>query len=407
MKRYTLILLSSLFTFLAAISLFNLIIDPYAATDWMEIDGINARKTRAHEDGRRVTVSHQILKRPEASLIIGSSRVVDGFNETMDDWPGGLYNAGIRGSNAYELAHIAALATQKKELRCLVIGLDISEFSGGDKFKSAFLLSRFPDGSNWRSLGRMMLSPYTLTRAVQTLGDNMRGNAPKPPFQNIYEAGEQRARYTKSVKGVLESHQALTVSGERIDYLFRALDVLAAQGVQIIGFLHPVHAWYEDPSFQAGQKDATLQLRKTLLSRFQTLAEKHVPNAPCSPDEKAVLWDFSGFQAPSTTAIPAPAQTKSHEYCHEPAHYLPRLGDAILSVMQGKSDRNPQFGVKLTPQNIASSAEQIDIRRTAYMKTTEGQKLDQIIQALSPRPEPVNSQELTEIDWENLERLLK
>lgn len=76
MKRYTLILLSSLFTFLAAISLFNLIIDPYAATDWMEIDGINARKTRAHEDGRRVTVSHQILKRPEASLIIGSSRVL-------------------------------------------------------------------------------------------------------------------------------------------------------------------------------------------------------------------------------------------------------------------------------------------------------------------------------------------
>ena len=75
--------------------------------------------------------------------------------------------------------------------------------------------------------------------------------------------------------------------------------------------------------------------------------------------------------------------------------------------MQGKSDQNPQFGVKLTPQNIASSAEQIDIRRTAYMKTTEGQKLDQIIQALSPRPEPVNSQELTEIDWENLERLLK
>ena len=81
MKRYTLILLSSLFTFLATISLFNLIIDPYAATDWVKLDGINAHKTRAQEDGRRVTVSHQILKRPETSLIIGSSRVVDGLEK--------------------------------------------------------------------------------------------------------------------------------------------------------------------------------------------------------------------------------------------------------------------------------------------------------------------------------------
>ena len=407
MKRYTLILLSSLFTFLATISLFNLIIDPYAATDWVKLDGINAHKTRAQEDGRRVTVSHQILKRPETSLIIGSSRVVDGFGETMDHWPGGLYNAGIRGSNAYELAHIVALAKQKKDLRCLVIGVDISEFSSGEKFKSAFLLSRFPDGSQWLSLGRIMLSPYTLTRAVQTLGDNIRGTAPKPPFQDVYETGKQRARFTNSVKGVMQSHQSLTVSQERIDYLFKALDVLAERGVQIIGYLHPIHAWYEEPSFQAGQEEASLQLRKTLLSHFQMLSEKHDPKAPCTPDEEASLWDFSGFQPPSTTSIPTKLQTKSHDYFHEPAHYLPRLGNVILPVMQGKSKHQASFGVKLTPQTIDISTEQINVRRAAYMKTVEGQQLDKIIQSLSPRPEPINAQALTQDDWDNLARLLK
>ena len=407
MRRYTHIFLSTVFLLFGGVSLFNLLIDPYAATGWLTIEGINMRKTRAHEDGRRVFVSHQILKRPEKSIIIGSSRVVDGFPETMPEWPGELYNAGVRGSNAYELAHIAALAKQKNDLRCIIVGMDVSEFSGGAKFKSAFLISRFPDGAAWSSLGRMMLSPYTLTRSIQTLWDNISDGSAKPIFSDVYDAGQQRRRFVHSIKGVMKSHQNLRLSEERIDYLFTALDKLASEGVQIIGYIHPVHAWYEEPSFRAGQYEVSLQLRKSLTHRFETLAKNYDPYSPCTAERDAVLWDFSGFQWPSTSSPPTKTQTKSHIYFHEPAHYLPRLGQMMIATMQGTATDKPPFGLQLKTNNVEITEKQLNARRAAYGATAEGQLLDQHLQGQKTQQNQISLQALTTVDWDRLETLLK
>jgi len=407
MRRYTLTYLFTLLLLLAGLSAFNLIVDPYAATDWVSIDGVNARKSRAHTDGRRVHVSHQILKRPEKSIIIGSSRVVDGFIQTTSEWPEGLYNAGIRGSNAYELAHVAALAKQKNDLRCIVVGMDVSEFSSGDKFKPAFLISHFQDGIRWRSLSRMMLSPNTFMRSVQTLQDNVTGGSAKPPFRDVYEPGEQRQRFLESVENLSEEHQRLKMSRERIDYLFTALDALAAEGVQVIGYIHPLHAWYEEPSFRAGQDSNSLQLREILADKFEALSENYEPTSPCTPEADAILWDFSGFQWPSTTALPTEDQTQSHKIFHEPAHYLPWLGRLITNTLQGKPSSHPSFGFKLFPSNVDATAKQIEARRKTYLETREGQMLSQILNKPVAQLPPINIQDLTPTEWKELEKRLE
>ncbi len=404
MKKYGLIFFFTLFGLLSGFSIFNLIIDPYAATAWVSIEGINERKSRAHEDGRRVLVSHQLFKRAEHSIIIGSSRVVDGFPDTSNDWPGGLYNAGLRGSNAYELAHVAALAKQKDDLRCIIVGMDVSEFSGGEKFKSAFLISRFTDGLRWKSLGRMMLSPNTFMRSFQTIKDNLTGGSDDPPFKDVYEPGEQRNRFIASAKGSYNVHLNLYMAEERIDYLFTALEALAKDGIQVIGFIHPVHAWYEEPLLRAGQEESYFELKNILVQKFDELAQLHVPKKPCVEGDAFPLWDFSGFRAPSTTDLPGEDQTSPHATYHEPAHY--NFGQDILGAMMGEGTGHDLSDI-VRVENLIQLKQDVLSRREAYLQTQQGQMLNEIINAIEAEPSLTNIQPLTKSDWEHLEHLLQ
>lgn len=378
MLGYVRLFLIILGSALAAFIAFNALIDPYDTGTGPAIAGINAEKTRGHEDGRRVQVGHQLGRTGAQSAITGSSRTVDGFPMLTGDWPGGLYNAGIRGSNAFELAHLAAIAGREADLRCFVIGLDMDEFTSGDKFKPAFPVSRLADGQRLLATARVTLSPNTFARAVQTLAENITGTAPEPPFREVYPPGEQYRRFVNTPLPRLTYYRTMRISAERMDFLFSALEALAREGVQVIGFIHPVHAWNEESLFAAGRAQDYFDFRADMARRFAALAQAGSPVNACVPGGAGVLWDFSGFQTPSTRPLPAADQTVSHETYHEPAHYLPSLGLAMLARMQeGPSEAGDGnvFGVLLTGTDPRSSEAAILARREAYLATPDGERL--------------------------------
>jgi len=205
MKKYARTFLITLIGSLLFFAGFNFVVDPYDVTGTISADGFNARKTRAHEDGRRIQVSHQLTESAAQSIIIGSSRVVDGFPLNTDDWPGGLYNAGIRGSTNYERAHVAALALRKENLRCVIIGFGAFANNQTERQKSAFFISRLPDGRKNTSIARMMLSPNTFGRSVQTVRDNVTGGSDDFPFKETYAAGQQRKYFTRAPLGMSDA----------------------------------------------------------------------------------------------------------------------------------------------------------------------------------------------------------
>ncbi len=369
----------------------NLLVDPYAVRSEGGVEGISARKTRTAEDGRRVYVSHAIARRPEQTVLLGSSRAVDGFPETVETWPGGLFNAGMRGTNAFELAHAAVMAGERGDLRCLVIGLDLGEFAASEKFKPAFPVSALPDGNRLLSAARMALSPNTSARSIQTVLDNASGRDAPSPFLTTYPPGVQRARFEGAPAGTLDYFRRLRIDPSRVEFLFEALEALAEEGVQVIGFIHPVHAWYEEAMFAAGREAAYFELRAELAARFDALSAE-TPLNPCIDGEGgAFLFDFSGFQPVSTTPLPGPEQTRTHPWFHEPAHYLPAVGEAMLSRMQGEPLDGVfagTFGVRLTPETAAPSAEAVRARRAAYLQTAEGAALAAKLDEAAARPEP-------------------
>ncbi|KPP83260.1 MAG: hypothetical protein HLUCCA04_04050 [Oceanicaulis sp. HLUCCA04] len=385
MQRYTRLFLIVLGTALAAFVAFNAFVDPYDTGTGPDIEGLTANKTRAHEDGRRVQVGHAIGQVEAGTLITGSSRTVDGFPMEVGDWPGGLYNAGIRGSNAFELAHLAAIAGQDPGLRCFIVGLDMGEFASGEKYKPAFPISRLADGRRWLATARVTLSPNTFARAVQTVSENVTATAPQPPFRDVYEAGEQYRRFMNTPVPTLRYYSAMRMSDERMDFLFEALASLAREGVQVIGFLQPVHAWNEESLFAAGRADEYFDFRAEMARRFAALAEAGSPVNACVPGQAGVLWDFTGYQPPSTTPLPEPDQTATHPVYHEPAHYLPALGLEMLSVMQS-GEAQDGFGVNLSRTDPRDSEAGILARREAYLATPEGEALQALLEpALSER----------------------
>lgn len=381
MQRYTRLLLTILAAAFTAFIGFNAVIDPYDTGTGPALSGINAEKTRAHEDGRRVQVGHQLGRTGAQSVITGSSRTVDGFPMQVESWPGGLYNAGIRGSNAFELAHLLAVAGREADLRCVIVGLDMAEFASADKFKPAFPISRLADGNRALATARVTLSPNTFARAVQTLAENITGSQPEPPFREVYEPGVQYRRFMNTPLPTLDYYRRMRVSGERMDFLFSTLESLARQGVQVIGFIHPVHAWNEEAIFAAGRAQDYFDFRVEMARRFEALnAGAGDAVTPCVPGGASVLWDFSGYQAPSASPLPGETQTVSHDFYHEPAHYLPSLGLAMLARMRtGPSEREDAFGLLLSGSDPQSSEAAILARREAYLATQDGQRLSAML----------------------------
>lgn len=390
MRRAARLLIGMFAALLAAFAGFNSLVDPYDVVGWARFEGFNARKTRAHEDGRRVTVSHRLLTETVGTFLLGSSRVVDGFPDDHPGWPGGLMNAGMRGSNAFELARAAVVAGRNPHLRCLVIGLDLDELGSHEKAKATYWISALPDGSRALGLIRAALSPQTFARALQTVSDNVAGGSDSHPWKERYEPGWQRARFEDSLASALSRYRIYEPDPERLAFLGRAIDGLVARGVQVALFIHPVHAFREEAIWQAGAGAEQVALRAGLAA----LAARHAdaePAASCMPGPALQVWDFAGFQDIAVTPPPGREQAETDPYWHEPPHYRPPVGAAMLDRMLGTPTGGlfapERFGRRVESAALpALAAEEAERRRRWGEGTPEGRAVRARLLALADKP---------------------
>lgn len=365
MRGFTLTLLITLGLLLSGFAGFTLLVDPYDVVGSPDIAGFNARKTRTHEDGGRITASHRLLDPGAGTVLLGSSRVVDGFPKRDEAWPGGLINAGMRGTNAFELARAAVIAGRDPDLRCVVIGLDLDDFTVHVKTKATYWISTLPDGNRQAALFRMALSPSAFARALQTIEDNRTGGSDDFPFKDRYARGWQRAHFEASVGSTYRAFASgYELDPERVAFLGRAIDGLAARGVQVVLFIHPIYAWREEALIRSGRGADHDAMRRALAA----LAERHaddIARAPCIDGAAVQLWDFSGFQEVAQTRAPAPDAELAIRYWYEPAHYTPEIGAAILARLRGEigAEILTGFGVPLagapdavSPKDAANAA---------------------------------------------------
>ena len=406
MMHYARTLFITLFAGLAGFAAFNALIDPFGVTGAPDIPGLTERDTRLYGDGGRVHVADRLGRGGDASILLGSSRTVDGFPHDPTGWPGEIHNAGMRGTNIFELSQAMVLAARNAQLRCVVIGLDLDEFGTHSKAKATYWLSALNDGNRQLSLARVALSPNTFGASLQLIADNLGGGSPRVPWAENYPAGAQRERYESGVRGIYGYYLGYNFDPDRVALFERALEALTLNGVQVIGYLHPLHAWREEALFRSGRSDVYFELRETMTDVFDRHAGANTANA-CIDGGAAVLWDFSGFRDFAALPAPGPDQTAAHVNFYEPSHYLPHIGQALLDTLRGGDAQvDGVSGLRLQPGNLAASAEAIRTRRERWLETVDGQAVTQLfdaVEASGPQAEVETPQFLNRDDQRSLE----
>lgn len=407
MTRYAATLFGALVALLVSFGGFTLLVDPYDVVRLASIEGVNARKSRVHEDGFRVRVGHRLLATDSRAIVIGSSRVADGFPPMDDAFEGGVENLGIGGANAFVLGRASVTAARNDAIDCVVIGLDLREFSPIG-VQATYWITPLAGGPRLFSYVRMALSPHAFARALQTVVDNITGGE-DTAYENAYALDEQRQRFDETPRKRFRAYMHQVYDPGRMKFLFRAIDGLLAEGVQVLVFIHPVHAWYEEAVHRAGAFDLDKQMRRDLAAAVDARGEA-TADAPCVGGPALQLWDFGGYQTVSTSPPPAEDQTFQDPYYLEPDHYTPRVGSAILARMAGETQEAPfdaaSFGVRLTTDNVEDVIADIERRRARWLADDPwGARMTEIFDALVADPPPEEKTPLEYITRDETRRL--
>lgn len=391
MTRYAWTLFIATAVWLVSFGGFTLLVDPYDVLPLVSIDGFNARKTRAHEDGHRVKVGHRLLTTTAGTIVLGSSRVVDGFpmspadwaknirnvdgyRASADDWPGGLENMGMSGVSSFEMARASLLASRNRNIHCVAIGVDLREFGAYRTAHATFWVTPLSGGGRLDAFVRMGLAPTPFARAVETVRDNRSGGG-ATRWREAYAPEQLPTNFHADLPKAYRVNTDFHYVPNRVTTLFRGIDALLANGVQVRLFIQPIHAWQEEATRRAGAGDDEITMRRDLVAQVSARAAytEATTQDACFEGPALQLWDFSGYSDVARSAPPGDDNTPANPYYYIPSHFRPMLGASILDRMRGVEQEPPfnaeAFGRVLSEETIDDVLAASEARRLDWLAT--------------------------------------
>jgi hypothetical protein len=342
-----------------AVSIFNVLVDPYAVFDVPRRAGFNEFKPFAGDRGR-VGKLHQVARAAPHGLIVGNSRAEMGLSPEHPCWPSAarpVFNIALPGLSVYQQVRYAQHAQAAAPARALLMAVDLSDFihrelppadparwppAHADIDAEPFAVD--PDGRPVRGFQWVRLADYVdaavslaaLGHSLATLarqgGETVPTRTPsglnpaEATFQPIvrFEGPlvlfEQKNREIANRLNDAEWH--LFAPGEAWSPDFEALRRIIRQsrdaGAATVLLIGPYHADYLMLLDAAG-----------LWPQFEAWKRRL---AELARVEGVPLWDFSGFDRYSTESVDGlPPRGTSLEWFWEPAHYRRELGDLVLA----------------------------------------------------------------------------
>ena len=404
-KNFIVSLLACAFLAACAISLANIVIDPFFRFDLISIEGFNAQKL-LFAGQARLAKPNVVCRLQPGSIILGTSRVEVGINPHHLGWNrayGPVYNLGLAGSGLKELFLTLQHAVHASpRLRVAVIGLDFLMFNAHREAVvfgtevigfDAKRLMLAPDDSCWKSFGRdigAFLGIEGLANSFATVRSQMpiaEMDDPETKFTtwlSLYDRdGYRGVVYDRKflAYGLHEGFRASfdTASGRKAGQetyyvsriwrpapeerycferdghddtlaLFRSIvDFARASHIEVRFFINPIHARMLVALQEAGLWPQYEEWKRRLVG---TLAEE----AAASHLSPFPLWDFSGINTVTTEFVPPLHDHTEMKWWWEPSHFRSAAGDLVLDKLLDYSDpgrRAPDdFGLALNPRNI-------------------------------------------------------
>lgn len=347
----------------------NFMVDPYDIFDSPKIEGLNTNKPEV-DTHLRIYKAIRLQQLKPQTIFIGTSRTEEGIDPTNKNIKTTAYNAAISSGlpAEYEYYIDSAIKNGAKEV---FIGVDLFTFYARDHFrpdfdKTAFekfepakyILSRDAFTSSLKTIGNKKLSIYLQTGMrdpVRLQNECDEKNGHKKIFQNS-EDGYFKTTYSKGFNKAQTAHwQAF----ERI------LDKAHKKGVKITLFISPSHARQWEVLAITQGWEMFEEYRRRLIAVNEDVAIRN-------GKEAFVLWDFAGYHTLTTESVPDDPKARMRWYW-DSSHYKKELGDIVLDRMfdgnfSGGKDY-PDFGVKLTTQNIEQHLAKLRAERARWRAT--------------------------------------
>ncbi len=395
-RLYIFVLATALAGGLAVIGAFNAIVDPLELVSSAGAQGLDVRKPLVNVYARMSKPAIDCRLEP-SFVILGTSRSQHALDPQLPVLTARGYrgfNLAFPGSSIYEMRRAFENAAACGSLRGALIELDFMSFDTRGHNAPDFEdeLFRHNHGDWLRpavEVLRLLTSLDMTEESIETL--RMRPAAPEfePDGRETDIVFERRVQRWGGIRGAFQqSERAQYVQPILSEPLplrpgFRfpdgaantadlaaILDVAGRNHVQLWFFFAPVHARQLE-TFRALGLWPRLEDWKATLVRF-TDAQARRLEFPSLPE----VWDFSGYNSITTESVPARGDSKSRMNGYwESSHIRKHLGDLMLARIFGSSPQQvalqlpDDFGVRLTPANVAANTQRIRIEAARYRRS--------------------------------------
>lgn len=365
--------------FLLSLPVFNALVDPYDAFHLWRAAGFNSEKTELLSRGGRVEKSLRLREVPFDTVLVGSSRVLVSM-DPKSPYLGGdkAYNAGLGGTNMYELSRVIEyIVRHQPGLEQLIIGLDFSMFNDYRTVNGDYDASGFAGRSAWQLYSYLLFSQAALLDSLDTLATNLGGEHDRvrgdgyqdaPPL-DMLERGPRPAfaAVIDQYRDDDETFAGLAADGrydaERLDMLRDALILASGRGVEIKIFISPIHVLLIETMERMGIASLYEQWKRHLVAMVEQVNGQGRLAAPIQ------VWDFGDYNSITTEAVPPAGQSARMRWYWEPSHYRREVSELVLARIMGDQDAPglpDDFGVLLTPQTIDLHSRRMRAAQAAY-----------------------------------------
>ncbi len=155
------------------------------------------------------------------------------------------------------------------------------------------------------------------------------------------------------------------------------------QDVELLMFFSPIHARLQENMRAVGVWEQFETAKRQVVSLNLRLAQEF-------DTDTFPLWDFSGYNSITTEALPATTGPgRPMKFFFDPTHPTPRTGsllqDVVFASPSPDLEKHPDFGVRLTAENIDWVLAE-DRRKRERWARANSDVVEQIRQSSARRP---------------------
>ncbi|MDA0745671.1 MAG: hypothetical protein O2954_04085 [bacterium] len=305
-------------------------------------------------------------------LLFGTSRTEVGFNTLSDSWDDQtVFNAGLNGTNLYEIRYIFDHALAHNRPQLVVLNLSLITFSTNRTTEGDFGESRLNPNLDYvtyylKNLFSYQNAEVSLDRFLDDIGPRQYAQMPDTRgTKPLLDPGETRDRFDRNFRRPHFVHPALyngfNFGVDRLDVVRHIAETCRRENIRLEILFPPVHA---------------LQLEVIQLmgvwpefERMKTEVVHVADRANLTPSEAPAIavWDFTGYSGLQAEPVPPENEPETRmQWYFESSHFKPELGDRVIARILGK-DPTSSFGIQLTEHNLASHLAHIQSQRYEYI----------------------------------------